>query len=252
MTQSKLSLDPENHTVRFTGTCPEVLDTCQALCCRHWDIALTEEESATGLYDTEKICRLDHARCTKPKQDHPCIQRGYRIKKKADGACLYLDQQNRCRIYAFRPILCRNFSCENGWKVSPISRSRSSDRFDFDMDTALASYTEMPEITTRLIQNPLITTKVMRAGKKNGCTLNMRLQTACRPSYLRFSGLPAKKTRSIIMALLTCCTIERSLRELYDVYKKTIGKSVKRKDFIRVIMFLLDHEILIARQFKKR
>lgn len=67
-------------------------DTCSAWCCR-MNTPLDPYEHLGGWYWTE--------------EHHGMI----RLRRNPDGSCCYL-VDNRCSIYGFRPLICREYSCD--------------------------------------------------------------------------------------------------------------------------------------------
>ncbi|MDD5672597.1 MAG: YkgJ family cysteine cluster protein [Chitinivibrionales bacterium] len=113
-----LTLDGKNGLLYLSGSCGEVRDLCQALCCRRWSIPLTKEEYQSGRFTAEKICTADNSPCGGISDD--CKQRLFRLKPGSDNACSYLSAENKCRIYEQRPQVCKKFSCADGWTIGPI------------------------------------------------------------------------------------------------------------------------------------
>ena len=116
-----LHFDAPRGRLTFALPCPEAVSVCQALCCRlPWDILLTLEEAASGQYESERVCTLTRRGCA--EQVPTCIHWRQRLKRREDGACCYLDPDNRCRIYEYRPHACQEFDCRNGWRVQGVFR----------------------------------------------------------------------------------------------------------------------------------
>lgn len=118
MDLSRLTFDPVQRKLAFRGTCLSVLSLCQAMCCRLWDITLSPSEHASGLYGADRVCVLTRKGCEEEAQT--CINRRYRLKRREDGACIYLDHTNQCSIYEHRPQVCKDFVCEGGWRLTSV------------------------------------------------------------------------------------------------------------------------------------
>ena len=116
--KDKIKLNSSKHTIYFENKGCHNISVCGALCCKSWDINLALEEYERGIYKAEAFCPHDRTPCS--QQDKPCPQRAYRLKKNKDGSCLYLDNKNRCTIHSSRPIVCRNFICDSGFKIEPV------------------------------------------------------------------------------------------------------------------------------------
>jgi hypothetical protein len=44
----------------------------------------------------------------------------YRLKRRDDGACVYLGADNLCSIYGQRPRMCQEFHCRTGWRLRRV------------------------------------------------------------------------------------------------------------------------------------
>jgi hypothetical protein len=115
------TLDAKSRKLVFNGPCLEVLPECSAMCCRKWDVCLLPPEYASGQYDAEVLCEEDNSPCH--EKTGFCIHKHYRLKKREDGSCVYLNEESACSIYQQRPGVCRDFSCSNGWQLTNIASS---------------------------------------------------------------------------------------------------------------------------------
>lgn len=78
--------------------------------CCHYEIPIT-------LYDIHRIA--GHLGCENREVFEKYIQNDvsplsglYKISKKSDRACVFLDDQNRCSIHAAKPLVCELFNCD--------------------------------------------------------------------------------------------------------------------------------------------
>jgi len=90
--------DVETQESKCQGSCLDLLPLCAAACCCEWVIGLSVEEYNSGLYKAEE---------SSLSREKP-----YQLKKGIDGACIYLDDDSRCRIYENRPKVCRDYICQ--------------------------------------------------------------------------------------------------------------------------------------------
>lgn len=86
----------------LTGTSSCCISCSQSqACCRKFKVPVTVEEHLSGLYqinpDRTVIIHLD---------------------QRPDGTCVYLDENGRCAIYAYRPEACREYSCDGDERLS--------------------------------------------------------------------------------------------------------------------------------------
>lgn len=117
MDDERVEMDGVHRKVVFHGDCEEMRPVCRALCCRDWDVGLSAEEHGSGRYEADVVCVLTEKVCPTPTL--PCIDRRHRLGRRDDGSCVYLDD-DRCRIYAERPRVCREFSCQGGWRLASV------------------------------------------------------------------------------------------------------------------------------------
>jgi hypothetical protein len=117
MNGAQFELNCAERKVVFHGDCAEMRATCKAMCCREWVVTVTAEEYASSRYDADIACVLTDRDCRTPAR--PCRNRQYRLKKREDMSCIYLED-NRCHIYEERPRTCRDFQCTDGWRLAHI------------------------------------------------------------------------------------------------------------------------------------
>jgi Fe-S-cluster containining protein len=120
--QEKICLDANKQALYFPGGCEDI-ETCQAVCCRNWNVLLDMHEEESKAYNMETVCLCTNNDCG--DREYLCLNRRTRLARKADGSCVYLDGRNRCSIYGTRPVACRTFTCESGWKLSPLPFERT-------------------------------------------------------------------------------------------------------------------------------
>lgn len=111
MNLGRVEIDGKPRRVVFHGTCAEMLDICQAACCREWIVPLSEEEFAGGRYQAKAVCKLSNKECRALQKS--CRYRDYHLDKKPDKSCIYLEN-DRCTIYEIRPQICRDFQFKAG------------------------------------------------------------------------------------------------------------------------------------------
>ncbi len=115
---SNLEFNGKYRKILFRGSCLELLSLCEAMCCREWDIQASSAERESKSYEVNKICLLTERECE--KKIDTCINLKCLLKRKEDGSCVYLDSHNQCSIYEDRPSVCRNFSCQGGWRLASV------------------------------------------------------------------------------------------------------------------------------------
>ena len=123
MDEAQFEIDGVHRKILFHGECETMRPVCRALCCREWDVGISAEEHASGRYEAEVICVLTEKACPTPSL--PCVDRRYRLGRRDDRSCVYLEN-DRCRIYGERPRVCRDFSCQSGWRLASVFAAEGS------------------------------------------------------------------------------------------------------------------------------
>lgn len=147
---SKISFDPSTRKIDLDGSnCLDVIDVCQAMCCRGvFNIDISREEFESGKYKSHPFCLLTGGMCENDRIS--CSSRKYRLEKKEDGSCIYLDEESMCSIHESSPTACKEFICTGGWKID----------FDFEAsEQKLKLKREKLEDDMVFIPNPLIKLK---------------------------------------------------------------------------------------------
>ena len=119
MSSNQFEINIQKRKLKFIGnSCEECRPLCQALCCRYpWDIILTREEYQSGQYDAQVICLLSKEVCN--NTNVVCTYQLFKINKRPDNSCIYLDENNYCSIHAIRPQVCRDWSCDFSFAIAP-------------------------------------------------------------------------------------------------------------------------------------
>jgi len=164
---STYRLDAENRLLVFTGPCLDSIGVCRAMCCRKWDVAITDEEARSGIFEWEPLCRVTQTACGRPNEQN-CFNRLMRLKKKADGSCMYLDSECRCSIYENRPDVCRKFSCAGGWELVRAKTPHPAAIPSAGHENTGGHETQPFSPDFVCILNPLITVKTVFEGEPAG------------------------------------------------------------------------------------
>jgi len=118
MQKSNVELEGSKRKLLLRGKCLDLLPLCEAMCCREWEVAVSPEEYASGLYQAEAGCRVTQGACT--HKEGPCRNRSYALSRTPDGTCTHLGSDHRCTIYETRPRVCREFTCQGGWRLASV------------------------------------------------------------------------------------------------------------------------------------
>jgi len=193
-TLPKVAFDRRNRKIYFGGTCDEVRDVCEAMCCRlDWSISVLPEEAERAKLQVRALCFRTETACE--NVEVPCLHRDYVLGKKPDGTCLYLDRSNRCSIYEHRPKVCRDFSCAGGWNIERSVGSANPARFDGggsdvqtrDYQRRVREYvSEKLSVDMKFMVDPRLELKaVIRLAERNEIALIAKTADECRFSSIK-------------------------------------------------------------------
>ncbi|MBN3041044.1 MAG: YkgJ family cysteine cluster protein [Candidatus Omnitrophica bacterium] len=230
-----MKIIPEKHILKFKDKGCNNLDICKAMCCKKWDINLAYQEHKSKLYESEAYCSLDRKVCLKPLKS--CPQVAYRLKKKDDGSCVYLDKNNRCRIYQKRPIVCRNFTCDNGFKLEPVCSIRQEQ----DEDVEILSFDAGISLDDKFMLNPYLKLKSFKK-EDNGMKLFFTDITSCKDKKIILKGITYFSTKKEAASLLGQFKKPSRLKSVLE----KLSIKLSKQDLITLINFLTDEDILIA------
>jgi Fe-S-cluster containining protein len=134
MPSNQFTLSIQQKKLIFSGnSCEECRSLCQALCCRYtWDIKLTREEYQSGQYAAQVICLLSKEVCN--NINVICSYQHFKINKKPDNSCIYLDENNYCSIHAIRPQVCRDWSCDYSFALAPKRKPEKAPMINSDSE----------------------------------------------------------------------------------------------------------------------
>jgi hypothetical protein len=150
--QEKIRLDANNQTLYFPAGCADA-ETCRAVCCRNWNVLVSITEEASGMYEVDTLCICTNKPCV--KNESTCLNRRARLKRRPDGSCVYLDDRNRCSMYSSRPVVCRTFTCENGWNLSPLQTpDMKLDIYEPSLDSA--AFKKYLRMDCVFVKSPLV------------------------------------------------------------------------------------------------
>ncbi|MCP4653038.1 MAG: YkgJ family cysteine cluster protein [Candidatus Omnitrophica bacterium] len=226
-----IKLDPTQHKVYFQNKGCD-LSICGAMCCKGWDINLAAQEHKQKIYKSESFCSRDKKICLKTSEH--CFNRAYRLKKKKNGSCTYLDDENRCTIYNTRPIVCRNFMCDSGYKLEPVC---SLDETVDDSAQQCFFNGALPFSAIFLFNPYLELRKTLKT--KNATELVFKDVTSCKEKRVSLMGLSYDKKQ--ITYLLGYFNGKRPLQAIYENVKFST-----KQDFLNLVMYLADEEVLVG------
>jgi Fe-S-cluster containining protein len=230
-----IKLNSDKHEICFDdGTC-RAIELCKALCCRNWDINLALEEYRQEIYKAESFCSQDKTVCL--KEDKPCPQRTYRLKKNKDASCIYLNKENQCEIYSTRPIVCRNFICDKGFKIEPIASVAP----ECQDEAEICSFEGGLDLKTKFMFNPYLRIKkVQTVGSSLRLTFND--VTSCKEKVTNIRGSNCFSQKKEAVYFFKLCNGKNTLKA---VLNKMLEK-MERDEFLNLALYLIDEKVLVG------
>jgi len=229
-----LILDGKKRKILFRGKCLNVLNLCQAMCCREWAVSLSNDEFNSGKYKTKKFCVPTNKDCLRQKAD--CLNIRYEILRKKDGSCIYLTQQNRCAVYHERPQVCRDFSCRNGWRLSFVVPAKNKKRQDKERRQGVTGFpVKLLKETMHFLPNPLIKLKtIFYSPKKKEVFLVMKAIGICELVRNKEDLKNPKINDSRLWQLFCLFDGKSDLAKVFALFNKTNGGLFSWDEFCEI------------------
>jgi Fe-S-cluster containining protein len=239
---SHVECDGKNRKIVFHGSCFDLLPVCEAMCCREWDVNLSLAEYESGLYQIEEICLLTAGECTKEKNH--CIDRIYRLKKKEDGSCLFLDDNNKCGIYENRPGVCRKFSCRRGWHLSPLAPADSVKESNAILGKE--KFIERMRDDLVFIVQPLLRMASLIYLEERGEILFIKERVGkCKKIYTKDKYRNPKLKEEHLLCLLDLFRGKETLQDTYDHFCRQHQVSLEKTEFYEIVWLLNNHGMVL-------
>lgn len=249
---SKVILDAKNGKLYFgDGNCNEVREYCEAICCRKYDVTITEEEFKSGFYEVRDICVLTKDDC-EPRREI-CESKVHILKKREDGACIYLDGNSKCSIHDKRPQACRDFECTDGWTISAGlgSLARSVDSKRPASARELAAEVLKDEMVFRLNGSARIKT-IFYTREKGEVLLVKEIKNHCGLVSSRRSFENDAVTEDMLFFVIE---LLNGINTLIDIRRKLNDKfksNLTREDLAEILnMFYAEALVVFNRGMKK-
>ena len=240
---SKMVFDGKNRKVIFPGSCFDLLAICEAMCCRDWDVQLSLLEYESGLYQADKICLLTAKECNEGKNN--CIDRIYHLKKKEDGSCIFLDDNNNCSIYENRPRVCREFNCQGRWSMSPFvpadNDSRESNSIIFK-----EKFIERLRGDSVFILQPLLRMTSLVYLEKIGEILFVKESVGmCKKLYTKVKYFNPKLNEEHLLCLLNLFNRKETLQDTYERFCRQYKVGLEKTEFFEIVWLLNNHGMIL-------
>jgi Fe-S-cluster containining protein len=231
----KMELVGRQRKLVFRGACLDLLSVCEATCCRNWDVTLTPEEIASGLFRLEEICRLTRAACT--KEAPSCGHRKVRLPVQADGACTYLLEDGKCSIYETRPRACRDFRCDSGWYLSSVASTEGG--------TTKERFLAQPPEEAVFILHPLVRLcSIFRVEQDDEVVFVCQLVGGCELFCTRESGMSQQVRAQDLLSLVAMFTGD-TLRSIHLRVCAELQVEMEKTRFYDLVWVLLRHHLIL-------
>ena len=96
---------------------------CTGLCCRTLPVPIGREDrerieaGVTNLPEVWNECHDPSDRIVEKALRGEPILGGFYLARRADGACVFLSDRDRCSVYEYRPVACRQFTAADCQEV---------------------------------------------------------------------------------------------------------------------------------------
>lgn len=239
---SKLVFDGKNKKVIFHGSCFDLLQVWEAMCCREWDLPLSLLEYESGLYQADKICLLTAKECNEGKNN--CIDRIYHLKKKEDGSCLFLDDNNKCSIYENRPRVCRKFHCQRGWSMSPVPAD--NDIKESNSIMCKEKFIERLRDDSVFILQPLLRMTSLIYLEEMGEILFVKERVGkCKKLYTKDKYYNPKLNEEHLLCLLDLFSRKETLQDTYERFCRQYKVGLEKTEFYEIVWLLNNHGMIL-------
>ena len=252
---SKITLDSKNKKLIFHGGCNEVRDLCEAMCCRIYDVTVTEGERASGKYSIRQICSVTNTECSNKEEN--CMNRRYFLDKKEDGSCIYLDNENKCSIHPHRPQACRDFDCSCGWQISFAYSPDSEEYYNWRKDMAEAFMRETIKDDMKFSVNPSVKLKTLFYSEEKGeITFVKETPDKCSPMPVK-CGIPSIPCNDKdILYLIGLFNGNNTVEDVRRAFSERTKGILSKEDLYRIIWLLYCQRLILFENdisiFRKR
>lgn len=244
MVSNPIEVDGKRRRIVFRGNCLDLLRICEATCCRNdWKVNLSPAEHDSDLYASQPTCALTEKTCDKDAA--ACLYRGYQLKKDPAGACIHLDANSRCGIYENRPKVCRDFSCQGGWRLSSVFPPEDhvpEPGAKLDKESFVKNLTD--DMT--FVLHPLIklhSVFVVRA--KGEVAFLKEMVGGCGKFNTRDSFLYPKLNDDLLLRLIRLFESKDSLQRVYQRFCEGKAVGLAKSEFYEIVWLLNKHNIVL-------
>jgi Fe-S-cluster containining protein len=224
-------------------SCETCRPVCQAICCRYpWKIRITQQEFLSGYYDALQTCSLSGNACDKLSIE--CKFRTYQLKKKEDNSCIYLGDDNLCKIHDTRPQVCREFNCGYEFGLNPVESKASAEKKNHDN----AQKKKIDRINDQAvyISHPLVRLITVIYQKDRAKLYFVKeLIGNCGKFYSDNDFIYPQLDDAQIHWLIHLFDKKEPLSRITRHFQEQYGAILSEKEFKEIVLILLKHNIII-------
>jgi Fe-S-cluster containining protein len=227
------------------GTCLELLPLCKGFCCRVYKIIpISVDEYQSGLYDEVDIfCSLSEKQCT--NNTYTCIYRNFLLKRKEDGSCIYQNSSNKCRIQEHKPGVCRNFSCQGGWRLTSVFPLEGQNK-SFGTKIEKEDFIERLRDEMIFILHPLLKLHtVFYLKTKEEIIFVKEMIGMCGKFNTRETFHHPQLDDDLLIALINLFGSKDTLKDIRERFCDQQTVNLTKKEFYEIVWLLNKHNIIL-------
>lgn len=219
------------------------------MCCRGWTIEVSAAEQTAGRLETQRTCRLTKKPCDKDYEE--CAYLFFELQRDADGVCVHLGEDDRCTVYEARPRICRDFTCQGGWRLASVLPLD-------DRPIAPAAPLDKPAFVKRLsdsmtfVTHPLIKLQsVFYVKARDEISFLKKMVGSCGAFYTRESFHYPQLDDELALELIRLFESKDTLGEVFRRFCEGHDVGLARREFDEIVWVLNRHGIILeARNFE--
>lgn len=239
-----IEFDGKKRRIILHGNCDDLRPLCEAACCRHdWIVEISEAEHNSGYYASQSQCSLTRNMCDKDIAS--CKYRFYDLKKRPDGACIHLNEDNRCSIYPNRPKVCRENSCQGGWQLGTFSPIQ--DRFlEVGEELDEGNFVKSLSDDKIFVLHPLVKLHTIFIVKNKGEVVFLKeMVSRCGKFYTQDKFPFPQFDDNVLLSLIQLFGNKDTLQEVHQHFCKSNTFTLTKREFYSIVWLLNKHNIIL-------
>jgi len=174
-----------------------------------------------------------------------CVERSYRLAKRDDHSCVYLED-DLCSIYAQRPNVCREFRCQGGWRLSGVFPPEASAAVARPLELDKEAFVERLNDALTFVQHPLLKVRAAFYLKpRREIVLLKETVGACGKSSSRDAFDYPSLDDDSIMTLIDLFGRTEPLGEVHRRFVSQTSCDLTLHDFYEIVWILNKHSVVL-------